>query len=314
LNAEPIRAMGSLQRAASAGLVLALLAGCASRSTDVRPIPVTAADFASWNCGRVQDERDRVQRRAADVAYAVDERFGNNILVLGVGLLVFWPALIAMQPDGPEARELAMLKGRDDALREAAHEKSCPPPSAEMAQEMASRLPVSAGDRLVYEERVSPRRPSREVVLRVAALKRDEIEFAIVTPEAPQASHWRQDLAGNVSGPAPAGFVHWRRLLEPELTLGQVVAGELVAGDDPTVRARARGQVVAVGPQTLDGRQFDVAVIELFGDVLRSGATTRLDGVLAVDRTSGVLMRLELRSSDSEFSLRRQLARIEPAS
>ena len=302
-------------------LVLALgvlLGACASRSGDVRPLAVSAADFASWNCGRVFDEIDRLQRRAAEVAYTVDERAGNNIVALGIGLIVFWPALLAMQSEGPEARELAALKGRDDALRRAADDKACAPPAAEMAGSAAAALPVAIGDRLVYEERASPRQPSRELVVRVAALRRDEIDFALLMPPqggAPAAApRWSQDLAGNVSGPAPAGFVHWRRLLRPELALGQVLAGELVFGDDATVRARVRGQVVAIGPQTLAGRHFDVAVIELFGDVLRGPTATRLDGVLAVDRSSGVVMRLDLRSSDPEFSLRRQLARVEPAS
>ena len=38
---------------------------------------------------------------------AVDERAGNNILALGVGVAVFWPALFAMRPAGLEAAELA---------------------------------------------------------------------------------------------------------------------------------------------------------------------------------------------------------------
>jgi hypothetical protein len=289
-----------------------LLAGCASRSVDVAPLASADNDFGDWSCPRLLEELDRVQRRAADVAYAVDEHAGNNIIALGVGAIVFWPALLAMRPDGPEARELALLKGRDDALRAAARAKACPPPSAEMAPRVAASLPVAVGDRLVYEERVSPRQPLREVVVQVAALKRDEIEFALLPPAPPQ--RWRQDLAGNVAGPAPQRLVHWRRLLRPELQLGQVLAGELLAGDDLSVRARARGQVVAVGPQQVDGRRFDVAVIELFGDVLRGNVATRLDGVLAVDRASGVLMRLDLRSADPEFSLRRQLARIEAPS
>lgn len=255
------------------------------------------------------DELDRVQRRGADIAYAVDARGGNNIGALGAGVRVFWPALLAMQPAGAEARELALLRGRDDALRAAAHANACASPAA-LAPPPAAALPVAVGDRLVYEERGSPRQPSRELVLRIAALESDEIELALLAP----AGRWRQDLAGNLSGPAPAGLMHWRRLLRPQLALGQVVAGEFVVGDDPSVRARARGQVIAVGPQRLAGRHFDVAVIELFGDVMRGDAATRLDGMLAVDRASGVLMRLELRSSDPGFSLRRRLARIESAS
>lgn len=289
-----------------------LLAGCASRSGDVQPLTGIDADFTAWSCAQLLDELDRVQRRAADVAYAVDERAGNNIIALGVGVIVFWPALLAMRPDGPEARELALLKGRNDALRAAARAKACPPPAAEMSAGVAASLPVGVGDRLIYEERASPRQPAREVVVQVAALKRDEIEFALLARAEPE--RWRQDLAGNVAGPAPPSLVHWRRLLRPALELGQVLAGELVAGDDLSVRARTRGQVVAVGPQTIAGRHFDVAVIELFGDVLRGNVATRLDGVLAVDRASGVLMRLDLRSADPEFSLRRQLARIESPS
>ena len=109
-----------------------LLAGCAARSVDVQPVPSSDGDFASWSCPRLFDELDRVQRRAADVAYAVDERAGNNIIALGIGVIVFWPALLAMQPDGPEARELALLKGRNDALRAAVRAKGCPPPAPEM--------------------------------------------------------------------------------------------------------------------------------------------------------------------------------------
>lgn len=313
------RAAGGARGRSGALAALALAAllagGCATRSADVRARPVEAADFALWGCSRLADERDRVQRRAADVAYAVDERAGNNIVALGVGVLVFWPALLAMRSDGPEAQELAALKGRDDALRQAADLRGCPPPSPLMPAERAAALPVAVGDRLVYEERVSPRQPQRQLVMRVAALRRDGLDLTLLEPasDADAPVHWRQDLSGNLTGPAPPGVVHWRRLLRDELALGQIVAGELVAGDDPSVRARARGQVVAIGPQTLGGRQFDVAVVELFGDVLRGTAATRLDGVLAVDRASGVVVRLDLRSGDPEFALRRRLQRIEPA-
>jgi hypothetical protein len=53
-------------------------------------------------------------------------------------------------------------------------------------------------------------------------------------------------------------------------------------------------------------------VIELFGDVPMADHSTRLDGVMVVDRKSGVLLRLELRGGNPEFALRRTLTRIEP--
>ena len=74
-----------------------------------------------------------------------------------------------------------------------------------------------------------------------------------------------------------------------------------------------RGQVVAVEPQTVAGRRFDVAVIELFGDATMDETYTRIDGAIAVDRHSGVLLRLDLRCAKPMFNLQRRLARVVPS-
>jgi hypothetical protein len=288
-----------------------LLGGCATRSADVKPLPANAADYAGWTCDHIDDELDVVQQRAADVAYAVDEKVGNNIVALGVGVGIFWPAILAMRPDGLEAEELARLKGRYEALRTASKLQSCPPPTPELSPQRAAALPVAVGDRLVYEDRIGGRPPSSEWVLQVAALRRDEIEFRLEAGGRAEARPWRQDLAGNVSA-APDGALHWSHLLHRDLSLGQVVAGEIGIAGDPLARARVRGQVVAIGPQLLAERRFDVVVIDLFGDAQRGDQSTRLDGAIVVDRSSGVLLRLDLRSSMPGFNLQRRLVRIEP--
>ena len=104
-----------------------------------------------------------------------------------------------------------------------------------------------------------------------------------------------------------------RALLRSELDLGSVMAGEISVSGDPDARARMRGQVVAVGAQTVAGRRFDAAVIELFGDAQRGDVSTRVEGVIVVDRASGVLLRLDLRSAQAPFSLLRRLVRVEAA-
>jgi hypothetical protein len=109
--------MLALPRPLVAWLLPVLLAACATRSGDVRPAVADPAQFAAWSCDALYDEADRVRQRAAQVAYALDERTGNNIVALGLGVTVFWPALLAMRPSGPDALELAQLKGRDDAVR-----------------------------------------------------------------------------------------------------------------------------------------------------------------------------------------------------
>src|SRR5262249_4155173 len=151
------------------------------------------ADFAGWECDRLDDELDAVQQQAADVAYAVDERAGNNILALGVGVTIFWPAILAMRPDGPDAAELARLKGRDEALRAAQRMKGCAPPSVALPPARVAAWPIVVGERLVYEERSGKGAP-REAALRLTALRRDEAEFRVDRPAG--AAVWRQDLAG----------------------------------------------------------------------------------------------------------------------
>jgi hypothetical protein len=301
--------------------VLALMAGCASRSVEVTAKPSDPATYQSWDCERLHDEIDRVQLRAADVAYAVDAHAGNNLIALGLGVTVFWPALLAMRPDGPEAEQLAELKGRYEALTVAAAQRPCDPPSASMPARRAALLPVALGDRLVYEERLGAGTMPRELGLQVIALRRDQIEYRVDRSGQVYDAVWRQDLAGNVTLEGRAPMIGWRRLLKPDLVLGQVLSGELAAADEAVASGRIRGQVVATGPQTVAGRSFDVAVIELFGEVPqsrgssddRSQASARLDGVMAVDRNSGVLLRLEVRSSNADFALRRRLVRVELA-
>jgi hypothetical protein len=89
------------------------------------------------------------------------------------------------------------------------------------------------------------------------------------------------------------------------------VAGEMGVTGDALQHARMRGQVVAIGPQTVAGRRFDAAVIELFGDASMGNDTTRVEGAIVVDRASGVLLRLDLRCAVSAFNLQRRLVRIE---
>lgn len=300
----------TLQRSLLLAALLSMV-GCVTRAVDVRPAPANPADFTAWDCNRIHDEQDAVQQRAADLAYAVDEHAGNNILALGVGVTIFWPALLAMRPVGLDAEELARLKGRFEALVVAERRQSCAPAVADLPAARLANLPVAQGDLLVYEDRQDARKPASEWVLRLRALRRGEFEYSLESGPA-AGGLWRQDRAGNVLA-APQGALQWPHLLRGGLKLGDVTGGELFITDDPLARARLRGQVVAVGPQMIAGRRFDAAVVELFGDAARGDAYTRVDGAIVVDRETGVLLRLDLRSAAAGFSLQRRLMRVEAA-
>jgi hypothetical protein len=300
------------RRLAAAACVAACAwtAGCALRSTDVQPALADAAEFGGWTCSRIAEETDRVQRHATRVAYAFDERAGNNIIAMGLGVTVFWPALLAMRTTEPDAALLSALKGRHEALARAAADRPCAAVAEAAPAAGVAALPVGVGDTLIYEQRPVSRGPAQFFSLRVTQVGRDALQLEPARPAPGGTSvQWLHDRSGNLKS-APQAPV-WPELLRADLTLGQVVAGELRDPADPGQRARVRGQVVAVGPQSIAGRRFDVAVIDLFGDAGTQEASTRLDGVLVVDRASGVLLRLDLFSGHPVFQLQRRLARVE---
>ena len=290
------------------------LCACATRSGDVVAQHEDAALFADRDCEQLFEESDRVQLRAADVAYAVDARVGNNMIALSLGATVFWPALIAMRGDGPEAHELAQLKGRHQALMRAAERRGCGLPPEQMSAGRAAALPIALGERVVYLQRRQAGMAPRELGLRVRALRRDQIEFVADLGGEVLPGLWRQDLAGNPQRADLPPLLAWQRLLQTDLQLGQVLGGQLQAADVQLPAAHVRGQVVAMGPQLIAGRRFDVAVIELFGDApLGENGSKRLNGVMAVDRRSGLLLRLELQCANVAYAVHRRLERIEPA-
>ncbi|HEY6511362.1 MAG TPA: hypothetical protein VI032_05255, partial [Burkholderiaceae bacterium] len=151
--------------------------GCATHSTDLLPA-TDPARYAGWDCERLVEEADRVQLKAADVAYAVDERIGSHMIALSNGVTVFWPALMAMRPEGVEAQQMATLKGSFEALQVASQRRDCAPPAEALNDDRSAALPLRAGERFVYEERAGRRAPTKELGLRVVALRRDHVEFA----------------------------------------------------------------------------------------------------------------------------------------
>jgi hypothetical protein len=309
-----MRSVRSCGGVVAAWAALMLLAGCTT-PPGVGAVGDEPGQFLHWRCEALHDEADRVQRRAVAVAYAGDLSGRRGVIAAGQALELFWPALRAMHTEGADATELARLERRHAALRGAAAQLGCAPQALVSSALLRPMLPLAPGDRLVYEERGGARRAATELTLILDTVRRGRFEFSAALGGQPLPGDWQQDLAGNLlASPAAAavgapGLLYWSRLLDVSPVLGAVVAGEL--RHTSGARARARGQVIALGVHTAHGRAFDYAAIELFGEVIGAAPAARVDGVLVVDRGSGVLLRLDLRSHDPAFDLRRTLMRVD---
>jgi hypothetical protein len=102
-----------------------LLAGCASKATDLEASYVSPNQYRSYDCDQLMEEGQRVSQRAAVASGQQDKKRTGDAVVTTVGAIVFWPALFFIDGDGPKAAEVSRLKGEMEAIEQASIQKKC---------------------------------------------------------------------------------------------------------------------------------------------------------------------------------------------
>lgn len=100
------------------------LVACASKSDNISAAYVSPLQYQGYNCNQIRSELARVSRRVNEVAGVQDSQASKDSVALGVGMVLFWPALFFMIGKDKE-EELARLKGEYEALEQAAIQKDC---------------------------------------------------------------------------------------------------------------------------------------------------------------------------------------------
>ncbi|MCB9989714.1 MAG: metal ABC transporter ATP-binding protein [Rhodospirillales bacterium] len=101
-----------------------LLIGCASHSENVTPQYVSPVEYENYSCKQIREEISRVSARVNEVAGIQDKEADKDAAAMGVGLVLFWPALFFLIGDD-QKEELARLKGEYEALEQTAQQKNC---------------------------------------------------------------------------------------------------------------------------------------------------------------------------------------------
>jgi hypothetical protein len=110
---------------ALAALAAFLLAGCASKSSDIAAAYISPLQYENLACRQLAEEAQRVSQRAAVAAGVQDDRATKDAVATTVGVIVFWPALFFIGGDRGNAAELARLKGEMEAIEQASVRKNC---------------------------------------------------------------------------------------------------------------------------------------------------------------------------------------------
>jgi len=108
----------------------AQLSGCATQPSNVQAAYVSTMKYDTYDCRRLMREAEEVDIRLRQTTGTLQTKATTDAVLMTVGLIVFWPVLLALPATGgkSEEQELARLKGDADALMRALKEKDCDVP------------------------------------------------------------------------------------------------------------------------------------------------------------------------------------------
>lgn len=116
-----------MKRPIAAALSITIaLTGCATASKDIAANYVSPMQFQSYDCEQLASETQRVQFRVNQLGGRLDQAASNDKAIVGVGMILFWPALFALGGTKQQEAEYSRLKGEYDAVQQSAIVKKCP--------------------------------------------------------------------------------------------------------------------------------------------------------------------------------------------
>jgi hypothetical protein len=111
--------------AVAVAIVAGVLTGCAKDAAQVGATYVSPVAYESYTCKQLGEEAERVSSRAAQAAGVQDQKATSDKVAMGVGLIVFWPALLMTKGNDENTAELSRLRGQMDAIEEASVKRKC---------------------------------------------------------------------------------------------------------------------------------------------------------------------------------------------
>ena len=101
------------------------LAACATAPDKISASYVSPLQYQTYDCGQIRTELVRISQRVDEVTGQQRKQANNDAIAMGVGLVLFWPALFFLAGGNDKKEELGRLKGEYDALQQTAVTKRC---------------------------------------------------------------------------------------------------------------------------------------------------------------------------------------------
>jgi hypothetical protein len=102
-----------------------MLSACATSPNKIAAQYVSPTQYKDYDCDELGAEMSRVSRRVSELQGSLDKEASEDKVAMGVGLVLFWPALFFIDGDSPEGAEYARLKGEFEAMQTMSRQKKC---------------------------------------------------------------------------------------------------------------------------------------------------------------------------------------------
>ena len=108
-------------------VALAIISGCATQPSNVAATHVSSLKYDSVECKRLALEASEVEAKLSATTASLQTKANTDAVLVGVGAIIFWPALLGTAATGGKAeeQELARLKGEKIAIEQASLIKNC---------------------------------------------------------------------------------------------------------------------------------------------------------------------------------------------
>ncbi len=114
-----------IMRTTALTVVLCFSSACASSSKNISAAYVSPIQYDSYSCDQLRLEYVRINSKLLEVSGRQDSAATRDAIGMGVGLILFWPALFLLAGHKGNPEELARLKGECEAIEVCAIQKNC---------------------------------------------------------------------------------------------------------------------------------------------------------------------------------------------
>lgn len=103
----------------------AFVSACATAPANITAQYVSPLQYQGFSCEQMASESQRIGARLSQVTGQQQSKADSDAVAMGVGMVLFWPALFFLGSGANQTEELSRLKGESDALQQAAIQKNC---------------------------------------------------------------------------------------------------------------------------------------------------------------------------------------------